>query len=304
MALTAPPTAPSTSDPSTFAARADALVAWHATNVTELDALQTDVAAKQSTASTAATTATTQAGNASTSASNASTSASTATTQASTATTQAGIATTKAAEAAASAAVASGAAAFVDTNPVVKGSADATKQVRFEVDGLTTATTRVLTVPDADLTLVGVDTAQTLTNKTLTSPTLTTPALGAPASGDLSSCTADGTNAVGFRHIPQNDQTTTYGVVLTDAGKHIHKGGTGAFTATIPSNASVAFPIGTAITFINSAASGNLTIAITTDTMRLAGAGTTGSRTLAAYGVATVVKVTSTLWQISGTNLT
>lgn len=78
MALTAPPTAPSTSDPGTFASRADALVAWHATNVTELDALQTDVAAKQSTASTAATTATTQAD---------------------TATTQAGIATAQAASA-------------------------------------------------------------------------------------------------------------------------------------------------------------------------------------------------------------
>ena len=148
MALTAPPTAPSTSDPSTFAARADAMVAWHATNVTELDALQTDVAAKQSTASTAATTATTQAGNASTSASTASTSAGTATTQA-------GNASASAAAAAASAAVASSAAAFVDTNPVVKGSVDATKQVRFEVDGLTTATTRVLTVPNEDLTLAG-----------------------------------------------------------------------------------------------------------------------------------------------------
>lgn len=57
MPLTAPPTAPSTSDPTTFATRADALVAWHATNVTELGALQTDVAAKQTTASAAAVTA-------------------------------------------------------------------------------------------------------------------------------------------------------------------------------------------------------------------------------------------------------
>ena len=80
-------------------------------------------------------------------------------------------ATNSAAAAAASAAVAASAAAFLDTNPVVKGSVDATKQVRFEVDGLTTATTRVLTVPDADLTLVGVDTAQTLTNKTLSGAT-------------------------------------------------------------------------------------------------------------------------------------
>jgi hypothetical protein len=57
-----------------------------------------------------------------------------------------------------------------DTTAIVQGSGDATKQLRFEVDGLTTGTTRVATMPDADLTLVGTDTTQTLTNKTLTSP--------------------------------------------------------------------------------------------------------------------------------------
>ena len=91
--------------------------------------------------------------------------------------------------AAASAAVAASAAAFVDTNPVIKGSADATKQVRFEVDGITTGVTRVLTVPDVDLTLVGVATAQTLTNKTLTGYTETVYALAGtvidPANGTV-----------------------------------------------------------------------------------------------------------------------
>lgn len=98
--------------------------------------------------------------------------------------------------AAASAAVAASAAAFLDTNPVVKGSADATKQVRFEVDGLTTATTRVLTVPDADLTLVGTGTAQTLTNKTLTGYTETVYALAGtvidPANGTVQIKTLSG----------------------------------------------------------------------------------------------------------------
>lgn len=42
---------------------------------------------------------------------------------------------------------------FSDANPMVVGSADATKKVRMEVDGLTTATTRVLTMPDADVDL-------------------------------------------------------------------------------------------------------------------------------------------------------
>lgn len=40
-----------------------------------------------------------------------------------------------------------------DTTAVVQGSSDATKQVRLEVDGLTTGTTRVMTVPDADGTI-------------------------------------------------------------------------------------------------------------------------------------------------------
>jgi hypothetical protein len=36
----------------------------------------------------------------------------------------------------------------------------------------------------------------------------------------------------------------------------------------------------------------------------LAGAGTTGSRTLAANGIATAMKVTTTEWIINGTGLT
>lgn len=42
---------------------------------------------------------------------------------------------------------------LADTYPIVSGSADKTKKLRFELDGLTTATTRVLTPPNADLTL-------------------------------------------------------------------------------------------------------------------------------------------------------
>lgn len=42
-------------------------------------------------------------------------------------------------------------APFLDTHAIVEGSADSTKKVRLEVDGLTTATTRVLTMPDFDV---------------------------------------------------------------------------------------------------------------------------------------------------------
>ena len=138
-----------------------------------------------------------------------------------------------------------------------------------------------------------------------TSPTLVTPVLGTPSSGTLSSCTVDGTDAVGFRNIPQNSQSAAYTLVLADAGKHIFHpvGDNNARTFTIPANSSVAYPIGTAITFINMAVA-NVTIAITTDTLVLSSAGTTGSRTLATNGSATCIKITSTSWLISGSGLT
>ena len=136
-------------------------------------------------------------------------------------------------------------------------------------------------------------------------PTLTTPVLGTPTSGNLSNCTVDGTDAVGFRNIPQNSQSAAYTLVLADAGKHIFHpvGDNNARTFTIPANSSVAYPIGTALTFINMAVA-NVTIAITTDTLVLSSAGTTGSRTLATNGSATCIKITSTSWLISGSGLT
>lgn len=132
----------------------------------------------------------------------------------------------------------------------------------------------------------------TLTNKTISAASNTV--------------TVDGTDTVGFRVLPQNSQSAAYTLVLADSGKHIlhPSADTTARTFTIPANGSVAFPVGTAVTFINQNAAGVVTIAITTDTMRLAGAGTTGSRTLAANGVATAIKLTSTEWIISGTGLT
>lgn len=124
------------------------------------------------------------------------------------------------------------------------------------------------------------------------------------ASVDLA--TTQAADSIGTRGVPQNSQSAAYTLVASDAGKHIlhPSADTTARTFTIPANGSVAFPIGTVVTFINQDSAGVITIAITTDTMRLAGAGTTGSRTLAANGIATAIKLTSTEWIISGTGLT
>ena len=106
--------------------------------------------------------------------------------------------------------------------------------------------------------------------------------------------------------MPQNSKSAAYTTVASDAGKHIlhPSADTTARVFTIDSNANVPYPIGTALTFVNQNSAGVVTISITSDTMRLAGAGTTGSRTLAANGIATALKITSTEWIISGTGLT
>ena len=110
--------------------------------------------------------------------------------------------------------------------------------------------------------------------------------------------------SIGFRNVPQNSQSADYTLVLSDSGKHIFRpsADTGARTFTIPSNASVVYPIGTAITFVNYSVD-DLSIA-SSNTMRLAGTGATGTRTLARWGVATALKTGSTTWIISGTGLT
>lgn len=144
------------------------------------------------------------------------------------------------------------------------------------------------------------------------SPTLISASLGAYYSTDTGDLSVwDGSSwhsitSVSSTAIPQNSQSAGYTLVAGDAGKHIlhPSADTTARTFTIPANSSVAFAIGTPITFVNQNGAGTLTIAITTDTMRLAGAGTTGSRTLAANGIATALKLTSTEWIISGTGLT
>lgn len=131
-----------------------------------------------------------------------------------------------------------------------------------------------------------------ITTTTCTAPTVLT-AISATGTG---TCTAP--------LLTQNSQSTAYTTVLGDAGKMIYHPGadTTARTWTIDSNANVAYLIGTCISFFNDTSAGTLTIAITSDTLVLAGAGTTGSRTLTASNVATACKITSTRWMISGSS--
>lgn len=171
-----------------------------------------------------------------------------------------------------------------------------------KLSGLTIGTT--VQAFDADLT--------TIASLTATTDNFMQAKAGAWASRTVAQVNVDlqGTgllaNSVGFRIIPQNSQSAAYTTVAADSGKHIlhPSADTTARVFTIPANGSVAYPVGTALTFINQDSAGVITISITTDTMRLAGTGTTGSRTLAANGVATAIKITTTEWIISGVGIT
>ena len=114
--------------------------------------------------------------------------------------------------------------------------------------------------------------------------------------------TSTGATGVGYMGLPQNATTTgSYTLVAGDAGKHIYS--IASRIITIPANVSVAMPVGSTIVFI-AGTGATVTIAITSDTMYLAGPGTTGSRTLAPFGMATAVKIAINTWIISGNGLT
>lgn len=109
---------------------------------------------------------------------------------------------------------------------------------------------------------------------------------------------------VGYMELPQNSQTAAYTTILSDSGKMIihPSSDNNARTFTIANNSSVAYPLGTVLTFVNAA--NVLTIAINNDTMYASGyASNTGSRSVNAYGIATAIKVGSTSWIISGSNM-
>lgn len=130
-----------------------------------------------------------------------------------------------------------------------------------------------------------------------TSPSLTTPVLGTPTSGNLSNCTADGTNNVGYRNIPQSgsDKTTSYSLATTDVGKFVGVGTSGSIT--VPNST---FAAGDVVSIFNNT-SGNVTLTMSITTAYIAGTNTDKDTiTLATRGVATILFISGTVCVVSG----
>jgi len=175
---------------------------------------------------------------------------------------------------------------FIDNVFRIQDEGDLTKEIAFQASGISTATTRTITMPDADVDLADISSAlQNVVEDT-------TPQLGGDLDGqgfEISDITYP---------FSINTQTgTTYTSVLADADKVITLDNASAITMTIPANASVAYPVGTKLHFEQLGA-GVVTIGITTDTLNV----NAGSTAVMAgqYSVATAVKITSTSWVLVG----
>jgi len=133
-----------------------------------------------------------------------------------------------------------------------------------------TVTVSIDTSVTADLT-----TAQTLTNKTLTAPKI---------------------------NLAFDAETASYTAVLANNGQVVTMDNASANTFSIPTNASVAFPIGTQINVLQIGAGQTTIQAVTSGTTTIQSTGTTAAqpKLRVRYSAATCLKAGTDLWYVFG----
>jgi hypothetical protein len=140
------------------------------------------------------------------------------------------------------------------------------------------------TIDAASNTLTGVVTltgTQTLTNKTLTTPTLDAPLI----------------------NLGYFAKTANYTIALSDNGDLLSMNSASATTFSIPTNASVAFPIGAQISFAWITGAGQPSIAAVTSgttTILSTGAISTAPKLRVVNSTATCVKIATDTWIVMG----
>jgi len=110
--------------------------------------------------------------------------------------------------------------------------------------------------------------------------------------------------SIGYLEIPQVVLTTSTTLALSDSGKHYYSTLSSTSTITIPTNATVGFNVGTAINIVNQGTASITISAASGVLLYLAGDSTAGNRALASYGVATLTKVATNTWFLTGVGIT
>ena len=101
------------------------------------------------------------------------------------------------------------------------------------------------------------------------------------------------------RAIPQNSQSVTYTLALTDVGKHVNI--TAGVGVTVPANI---FSSGDAISIFNNTGTAKTVFVGSGVTMRLAGTASTGTRYLSQYALSTIICISNNVFAISGAGVT
>lgn len=166
------------------------------------------------------------------------------------------------------------------------------------ISGLGTGVATFLATPSS-ANLISAVTDETGTGALVfaTSPTLVTPALGTPASGNLSNCTADGTNGVGFRSIPSAgaEKSSSYTLTTSDRAEFVQVGSGGSIT--VPNST---FAAGDVVVVYNNHTAA-ITITLSTTNAYIAGTNTNKtSVSLATRGVCNILFISATVAILTG----
>ena len=137
-----------------------------------------------------------------------------------------------------------------------------------------------VTLPTGTVTLASLTGTETFTNKTLTTPTLDDPQI----------------------NLAFDAETASYTGVLANNGQVVTMNNASANTFSIPTNASVAYPVGTQINVLQIGAGQTTIQAVTSGTTSILSTAATAAapKIRARYGMATCIKAATDTWYVVG----